>query len=243
MLLKLSLLLTIVYIFGIFLTLILFKFNFYVFFKSELSKKILMWIPITIVFLFFAMSNDAIMLIGFMLLLLGVYWEQLIIMIKKRLLPRFLFMSLIPFMIAFAHLPLIVIRQANATEVLILLAVSASLSDVGAFFFGKFFGFHKLPHLINPNKAWEGVLGQIAGAFVGTILLKLFIFPTIPLFWFVSIGIGSAIGDLFNSFVKRAAKINQWSNILPGHGGFSDRFASLAFSSLLFYYFSFFTNT
>lgn len=238
MLLKLSLLLLAIYIFGILLTVILFKWNIRKFLNSELSKKIILWIPITIVFLFFAFANNGIQFCGFLLLLLGVYYDQIKIIYEKNLFPRFLWLSLFPFTIAFLHLPLLISSQQNETEILILLAVTASLSDVGAFFFGKFWGIHRLPTLINNKKSWEGVFGQIVGAFIGILLLKIFIFSEINILWFLPIGLGSAIGDMYNSFLKREAGIKNWSNTLPGHGGFTDRFASLAFSTVLFYYFT-----
>jgi phosphatidate cytidylyltransferase len=242
MLEKLSILLLVIYVLGTLLTLVLFKFNIPKFIKSSLFKKILMWIPITIIFLTFAMGSNMVKISGFIFLISVIYYEQIKIIFQKRLSRVVLFVSLLTFTIALLHLPLLVSSQKNPSEIIIILAVLASLSDVGAFFCGKFLGFHKLPKILNPHKAWEGVAGQVLGAFIGILLLHQFIFPNIPIIWFLPIGFGSAFGDLYNSFLKRKLGITNWSNILPGHGGFTDRFSSLTFSSLLLYYFIFFTK-
>ena len=41
----------------------------------------------------------------------------------------------------------------------------------------------------------------------------------------------SQLGDLFLSFLKRKAKVKDTGNILPGHGGFLDRFDGVLFSA------------
>ena len=45
----------------------------------------------------------------------------------------------------------------------------------------------------------------------------------------VMVAIMAPMGDLFESFVKRACDIKDSGNILPGHGGMMDRFDSLLF--------------
>ncbi len=238
MLFKLVALFFFLLICGLFFTLIIFKFNFAVFKKSELSKKIIFWIPIFVVFLFFVFSNHQIQFLIVVLLIGAVLLEYLNAIKKvhsKRLL---LFSFIIMIVIGLIHLIFLKNLDQDAKTLLLTIGIGTAVSDVTAFFFGNFRGKHKLPQAINPNKSWEGIIGQILGAFLGVFLIKFFIISRTNIMWFIPIGIGSAIGDIFNSFTKRKANINSWSNIIPGHGGFIDRFSSLAISSLLTFYFA-----
>jgi phosphatidate cytidylyltransferase len=56
---------------------------------------------------------------------------------------------------------------------------------------------------------------------------------SMPAYFAISTGVGSALGDLLNSHLKRLRKIKNWSNAIPGHGGFADRLCSLCVAMLL----------
>ena len=43
------------------------------------------------------------------------------------------------------------------------------------------------------------------------------------------ISLACQLGDLFFSYLKRKAKIKDTGNMLPGHGGFLDRFDGILF--------------
>ena len=43
------------------------------------------------------------------------------------------------------------------------------------------------------------------------------------------VAVAAPMGDLFESYVKRACDVKDSGNILPGHGGMMDRFDSLLF--------------
>jgi phosphatidate cytidylyltransferase len=47
--------------------------------------------------------------------------------------------------------------------------------------------------------------------------------------------VASIIGDLGESTLKRWAKTKDSSDILPGHGGFFDRFDSIIYTAPAFY--------
>ena len=75
------------------------------------------------------------------------------------------------------------------------------------------------------------------GAFLGILLLNYVLGLNYSWLLFLPIGIGAAVGDMVNSIAKRINGIKNWSNLIPGHGGFLDRFCSLAGSVTLVYYY------
>lgn len=106
-------------------------------------------------------------------------------------------------------------------------------SDVFAYFGGKTFGKHKLAPSISPNKTWEGFFSGYIGSFVGAYLFllavpfesPLTILQLIPMA--ILVGTFGPIGDLLESKLKRKAGVKDSSSLLPGHGGFFDRFDAL----------------
>ncbi|MGC8769720.1 MAG: phosphatidate cytidylyltransferase [Brevinematia bacterium] len=118
------------------------------------------------------------------------------------------------------------------------------LSDTGGFVFGKFFGKHHIPFLSSPNKTTEGYIGTFVFAYLITIILfflqNIFNFsPKFSLSQFIIIAtfvIFSAIlGDLSESTFKRWAHKKDSGELLPGHGGFFDRFDSVIYSMPVYY--------
>ena len=104
-------------------------------------------------------------------------------------------------------------------------------SDTFAYFTGRLFGKHKMIPSISPNKTWEGAFGgTLVAVVLGTIFYYYFISKmSIPLIIAKTLllTIISQFGDLTFSAIKRHAKIKDFSNIMPGHGGILDRLDSL----------------
>lgn len=104
-------------------------------------------------------------------------------------------------------------------------------SDSFAYLAGRSFGKHKMAPHISPNKTVEGLIGGAIGCVVlGMVLAFGFKYNlTHAFFLSVMAAVMAPVGDLFESYVKRACDIKDSGNILPGHGGMMDRFDSLLF--------------
>ncbi len=102
-------------------------------------------------------------------------------------------------------------------------------NDTGAYLTGVSFGRKRLMERISPKKSWEGFIGgMILSVIAGWFLAGwLGILPR-PL-WLVMaviVSISGTYGDLIESMLKRSLGIKDSGTIMPGHGGFLDRFDS-----------------
>lgn len=114
-----------------------------------------------------------------------------------------------------------------------LLFVGVFALDTVAYFGGRLLGGVLLAPTISPKKTWSGAIIGLLGA-VGFCM----IFKSLPgtmhmLPWLnfaligIGIGIAGQFGDLFESIFKRWGGVKDSGSVLPGHGGFLDRFDSL----------------
>ncbi|MBT7689747.1 MAG: phosphatidate cytidylyltransferase, partial [Nitrosomonadales bacterium] len=102
------------------------------------------------------------------------------------------------------------------------------LADIGAYFVGKNFGKNKLAKNISPGKTIEGAVGGfLASILFAFVLSQLYVEDFGFLFFFaVLVTALSIFGDIYQSFLKRRAKIKDSGVIIPGHGGLLDRLDS-----------------
>lgn len=110
------------------------------------------------------------------------------------------------------------------------------INDTMAYITGSFIG--KTPFsIISPKKTWEGTIG---GAILCVVVISLLsrmipMAKEIPLWFWIILSTLCAVfgtmGDLYESYLKRKAGVKDSGNIMPGHGGFLDRFDSLLFAS------------
>ncbi len=112
----------------------------------------------------------------------------------------------------------------------IILIVSIWINDTMAYIVGSFIG--KTPFSsISPKKTVEGTVGGAVLAVVAVTLgcKYLFHIDDIKLLLIISTtaAIVGTLGDLLESKLKRMAGIKDSGQIMPGHGGFLDRFDSL----------------
>ena len=99
-------------------------------------------------------------------------------------------------------------------------------ADSMAYFGGRMIGGPKLAEKISPSKTWSGALcGVSAGAIAGSTMgMVLGYDPTITGVLGLFIADLSIGGDLLESWFKRRFDVKDSGRILPGHGGFLDRF-------------------
>ncbi|MBK8546560.1 MAG: phosphatidate cytidylyltransferase [Saprospiraceae bacterium] len=104
-------------------------------------------------------------------------------------------------------------------------------------------GKHKLFERISPKKTWEGLIGGGILTLVVSVLTA-YLFPEISMYKWMWISlvvwVMGTFGDLMESAIKRQYSIKDSGSILPGHGGFLDRFDSfiyvLPFVLLIIFY-------
>lgn len=120
----------------------------------------------------------------------------------------------------------------------IFIIVCMWVNDTMAYIVGSFIG--KTPFSkISPKKTWEGTIGGIVLCIIVMgFTMNYFIeekqligqSASLKVHWFILAAIASitgTLGDLLESKLKRMAGVKDSGNIMPGHGGFLDRFDSL----------------
>lgn len=122
--------------------------------------------------------------------------------------------------------------------ILIAIFIFVWANDSWAYVFGSLFGKHKLMERVSPKKTWEGTIGGMIGTlgfgWLAYYLTTLFEFSNLTLEnWMIIAGICvimSTLGDLAESMMKRNLQVKDTGQLLPGHGGFLDRFDAFLFS-------------
>lgn len=183
--------------------------------------------------------SEPLFIILFTVILIGCLWEFYKLRAGSESLPITILFSLyiLPAFILSAC-----ILKYWGPKVLMSLFIIMWAGDVGAYCIGTLFGQgphgHKLAPKISPKKSWEGVIGGMVFAIAATFVLN-------SIGWFDSIRISNTTvriicyvlfaiifyaaaicGDLLESVIKRRAGVKDSGHIMPGHGGFLDRFDS-----------------
>lgn len=103
------------------------------------------------------------------------------------------------------------------------------INDIFAYLVGCSIGRHRLCERLSPKKSWEGFFGGVVcsvGAAVGfgAILNEnLWLWAGLG----ATVVVGGVAGDLVESMFKREVDVKDSGNIIPGHGGFLDRFDAM----------------
>ena len=184
-------------------------------------------------------EGDAVLalIVAFILVILGIYVLTYPKYDIRQVMSIIFIMVYAPLMISFMYRTR-VDNGGNTTDMIMtfLIIITASGSDMSAYFTGVNLGKHKLAPVLSPKKSVEGAIGGVLGATllntVFALALCAFDLFALKYIWiFAVIGavgsIISQIGDLAASAIKRSFDIKDYGNIIPGHGGAMDRLDSI----------------
>src|SRR5215203_5322247 len=123
----------------------------------------------------------------------------------------------------------------------LLIVFSVWINDTMAYIVGSLIG--KTPFSkISPKKTWEGTIGGVILTVAVISLLAYFTQRIGVMHAAIMAGlaaIGGTFGDLFESRLKRMAGVKDSGAIMPGHGGFLDRFDSILFATVAVWFYAY----
>ena len=121
----------------------------------------------------------------------------------------------------------LVLRQQGAL-VFLWLVLIVVVSDSAGYFAGRLLGGPKFWPSISPKKTWSGtVAGWIGAAVVGAVFAVAGHAGWGLLIMSPLVAFAGQMGDMLESWIKRRAGVKDASQLIPGHGGFLDRFDAL----------------
>jgi phosphatidate cytidylyltransferase len=128
---------------------------------------------------------------------------------------------------------------ADGAKLVFFLLLVVWLGDSGAYYVGSNFGRHKLSPRISPKKTVEGLIGGVASSVATAVVIHFTFFRNFPLVHAIIAGVilslAGVIGDLAESMWKRSADVKDSGTLIPGHGGFLDRFDSIFYATPILY--------
>jgi phosphatidate cytidylyltransferase len=135
--------------------------------------------------------------------------------------------------IAGAGLGFIVIRESMGFGWMLWLILIVVATDVAGYFVGKAIGGRKFWPAISPKKTWSGTAGGWGAAAIVGIGFAVWGGMGVPLVLIsVLASMASQAGDIAESALKRRMDTKDSSNLIPGHGGFLDRFDGMLGAAL-----------
>lgn len=114
-------------------------------------------------------------------------------------------------------------------ELILFAFLILSIFDAFSQISGQLFGKTKIAPEISPNKTVEGTVGGSIIAILSALLLKGLYNQNWGIVMALAAGVVAFafIGDIAASLYKRKYNVKDYSKLIPGHGGFLDRFDSL----------------
>ncbi|MDO5530277.1 MAG: phosphatidate cytidylyltransferase [Paracoccus sp. (in: a-proteobacteria)] len=124
---------------------------------------------------------------------------------------------------------LVHLRQEYGLPFILWLMGVVFLSDVLGYFAGRLLGGPKFWPRLSPKKTWSGTIaGWIGAALLGFVLWLAGHAEPVLIVISPLVAFAGQLGDIAESWLKRRAGVKDSSNLIPGHGGFMDRFDAVA---------------
>ena len=197
--------------------------------SKEFIKRILSSIILLPVFLFFVIKGSKYFLFLLIICLIISIFEWFKISKKSH----FRYYGLIFLIFSFYTIYTFRINYNDYWTLLFIFVISIS-TDIGGYFFGKFF---KGPRLtkFSPNKTYAGMIGAYILSLFSLFIFHYFNLITNNSFlhstiFVVLVSTISQGGDIIVSYFKRISKIKDTGKIIPGHGGLLDRIDGMIFA-------------
>lgn len=116
-------------------------------------------------------------------------------------------------------------------RVVLMLVVMVWINDSAAYIGGSLFGKHKMWERHSPGKTWEGTAFGVLVTVLFAVFVGTWFQPAIAWYHWLALGlicsVVDTLGDLVESMLKRSVGVKDSGKVMPGHGGFLDRFDSL----------------
>jgi phosphatidate cytidylyltransferase len=140
-----------------------------------------------------------------------------------------LYISLPIFLMLYLRYYLFFLATENYSKIIpCMIIFSIWINDTMAYIVGSLIG--KTPFSkISAKKTWEGTIGGAVLCVVVIALICWWLNFNIMIFTIIAAicAVFGTLGDLLESKLKRLARVKDSGTIMPGHGGFLDRFDSL----------------
>lgn len=122
---------------------------------------------------------------------------------------------------------------AYTPKYIISLLLITWINDTAAYLIGLKHGKTPLFPRISPKKTWEGLIGGFSIILILVCILSIANRDLSFMEWTIFaliVSTAGTFGDLIESMLKRSVKVKDSGQLLPGHGGFLDRFDGFLFS-------------